>query len=170
MTLVLTIVAGAVALLVSLITCIQILYLESLRIRARELPSLQFFKETLEARIGLTTERGSLTFSLLKHLGLAVVGCLTLAATSQSTPPWEALAAACLLVGAYVVVGTYIVPQLVYRKTSGHGLLPWFPYFVCWRLSRSRSPGRSNFCSRCSISAARRRPVMSRGRTNTSRR
>jgi CBS domain containing-hemolysin-like protein len=129
MTLVLTIVAGAVALLVSLITCIQILYLESLRIRARELPSLQFFKETLEARIGLTTERGSLTFSLLKHLGLAVVGCLTLAATSQSTPPWEALAAACLLVGAYVVVGTYIVPQLVYRKTSGHGLLPLVPLF-----------------------------------------
>ena len=36
--------------LVTLVTCIQVLYLESLRIRARELPSLQFFKETLESR------------------------------------------------------------------------------------------------------------------------
>ncbi len=43
-------------------------------------PSLEFFKETLESKLGLETERGSLTFSLIKHLGLAVIGCLTLAA------------------------------------------------------------------------------------------
>ena len=47
---------------------IQVLYLESLRIRARELPSLEFFKETLEAKIGLETELGALTFSLVKHI------------------------------------------------------------------------------------------------------
>ncbi len=67
------------ALVVTLVTCIQVLYLESLRIRARELPSLQFFKETLESKIGLETERGALTFSLVKHVGLAVLGCLALA-------------------------------------------------------------------------------------------
>jgi hypothetical protein len=39
MTLLLTILAGAAALVVTLVTCIQLLYLESLRLRARELPS-----------------------------------------------------------------------------------------------------------------------------------
>ena len=59
------------AIVVTLVTCLQVLYLESLRIRARELPALQFFKETLEAKIGIETERGSLAFSLVKHIGLA---------------------------------------------------------------------------------------------------
>src|SRR5436190_3214135 len=97
MMLVLTIVAAVVAVMVTLATSIQLLYLESLRIRARELPSLEFFKETLEARIGMETERGAVSFSLVKHLGLGVLGCLLLTITSASAPPWEALAAAVLL-------------------------------------------------------------------------
>jgi CBS domain containing-hemolysin-like protein len=77
----------------------------------------------------LETELGSLTFSIVKHLGLAVIGCLTLALTIQGTSQWEALAVACLLVGIYTIIGAYIVPQLVYRKSSGHGLLPLVPLF-----------------------------------------
>ena len=80
-----------VAILVTLATTIQVLYLESLRIHARELPSLEFFKDTLESKIGLATELGALTFSLVKHLGLAVIGCLILAITMQSAADWEAL-------------------------------------------------------------------------------
>src|SRR5271165_751819 len=80
---VLTLIAVATALIVALITCVQVFYLESMRIVARELPSLQFFKETLEAKIGLSTERGALTFSIAKHVGLTVMGCLTLAITVQ---------------------------------------------------------------------------------------
>jgi putative hemolysin len=117
------ILAVLVSILVTLVTCVQVLYLESLRIRTRERESLQFFKETLEAKLGMETERGSLTFSLIKHVGLAVIGCLTLAATSQNTPMWQAILIACLLVSFYTVVGTYIVPQIVYRKSSGRGLL-----------------------------------------------
>jgi putative hemolysin len=128
-TLVLTVVAGAAALIVTLVTCIQLLYLESLRIRTRELPALEFFKETLEARIGLETERGALTFSVIKHLGLGIVGCLTLAVTWQSAPVFEAVLAACLLVSAFTMIGTHIVPQIVYRKSDGRGLLPLVPLF-----------------------------------------
>jgi putative hemolysin len=117
------ILAVLVSILVTLVTCVQVLYLESLRIRTRERESLQFFKETLEAKLGMETERGSLTFSLIKHVGLAVIGCLTLAATSQNTPMWQAILIACLLVSFSTVVGTYIVPQIVYRKSSGRGLL-----------------------------------------------
>jgi putative hemolysin len=117
------------ALVVMLATCVQVLYLESLRIRARELPALEFFKETLEAKIGLETELGSLTFSLIKHIGLAVIGVLTLALTAQSTSGAEALAGAVILVGFYAVLGTYIAPQIFYRKSSGRGLLPLVPLF-----------------------------------------
>ena len=129
MTLVLTIVAIAAAIIVTLVTCIQLLYLESLRIRTRELPSLEFFKDTLEAKIGMETERGTLVFSVVKHLGLAIVGCLTLAVTWTKTQDWQGLIAAGVLVSAYTVLGTHIVPQIVYRKSDGRGLLPLVPLF-----------------------------------------
>jgi CBS domain containing-hemolysin-like protein len=127
MTLAFSIAALLAALIVTLVTCVQLLYLESLRIRTREHPSLEFFKETLEAKLGLETERGSRVFSLIKHVGLGLIGCLTLAATWTSTPGWEGLIAACLLVGFFTVFGTYIIPQIVYRKSTGEGLLALAP-------------------------------------------
>ncbi|HXP83293.1 MAG TPA: hemolysin family protein [Bryobacteraceae bacterium] len=135
MTLLLTIAVLVVALAITLASCIQLLYLESLRIRARELPSLVFFKETLEARIGLETERGALTFSIIKHVGLAMMGCLILALTLESAPLWEALIAACLLGALATITGTYVVPQIVYRKSTGNGLVPLVPLYRALALS-----------------------------------
>jgi len=129
MTLLLTLAAAAVALLVTLVTCIQLLYLESLRVRTRELPALQFFREAIEPRIGLSTERGGLTFSLVKHIGLGILGCLIVAITVNSSPLWEALAGAFLLTGLATVLGAHLVPQIVYRKTSGQGLAALVPMF-----------------------------------------
>jgi len=129
MTLLLTVAAGAVALLVTLVTCIQLLYLESLRVRTRELPSLQFFRDALEPRIKLETERGALTFSLVKHIGLGVLGCLIVAITLESSPLWEALAGAFLLTGLATVLGGHLIPQIVYRKTTGQGLAALVPVF-----------------------------------------
>jgi putative hemolysin len=129
MTLLLTLAAGAVALLVTLVTCIQLLYLESLRIRTRELPALLFFREALEPRIKLETERGALTFSLVKHIGLGVLGCLIVAITLQSSGLWEALAGAFLLTGIVTVLGAHLIPQIVYRKTTGQGLAALVPIF-----------------------------------------
>jgi CBS domain containing-hemolysin-like protein len=125
----LTLTALLLTLLLMLVTCIQVLYLESLRIRARELPALQFFKETLEARIGLSTERGALTFSLVKHASLAVLGCLIGAIAFLSAPLWEALVVSVTISGVTTIVTTFIVPQMVYRKSSGRGLLPLVPLF-----------------------------------------
>jgi CBS domain containing-hemolysin-like protein len=129
MTLLLTLAAAALALLVTLVTCIQLLYLESLRVRTRELPALQFFRETLEPRIGIQTERGTLTFSLVKHIGLGVLGCLIVAITLESSPLWEALAGAFLLTGLATVLGAHLIPQIVYRKTTGRGLAVLIPLF-----------------------------------------
>ncbi len=129
MILALTVVTMLACLAVTLVTCIQLFYLESLRIHARERKSLEFFKTTIEAKLGLETERGALTFSVVKHMGLGIIGCLTLAAAAQDSPTWEELAVACLLVATYIVVGTYIVPQVVYRKSGGRGLLAMVPLF-----------------------------------------
>jgi len=54
--------AAITSAVVTLITCLQVLYLESLRIRARELPALQFFKETLEAKLAWKRSAGRSRF------------------------------------------------------------------------------------------------------------
>ena len=54
----------------ALVTFVQLLYLESMRLRTRDLPSLKFFKETLEDKLGLKTEEGAGRFP------------------SSSTPSW----------------------------------------------------------------------------------
>jgi putative hemolysin len=126
----LIVLAFLTAMVVTLVTCLQVLYLESLRIRARELPALQFFKETLEAKVGIETERGSLAFSLVKHIGLGIIGCLAMAAAIQAQNTLgESLVIACLTAAIYTVVGTYIIPQLFYRRSSAHILLPLVPLF-----------------------------------------
>jgi CBS domain containing-hemolysin-like protein len=129
MTAALVIAAIVLTFLLMLVTCIQVLYLESLRIRARELPSLQFFKETLESKIGLSTERGALTFSLVKHAGLGVLGCLIGAIAFLSTPPLEALVVSLVISSVVTIVATFVVPQMVYRKSKGTGLIPLVPLF-----------------------------------------
>ena len=127
MTLAFSIAAFIASVIVTAVTCVQLLYLESLRISTREHASLEFFKKTLESRLGFETERGSRMFSLIKHVGLAIIGVLTLAATWSATPGWQGLLAAVLLVGFYTAIGTYIIPQTVYRKSSGEGLLVLVP-------------------------------------------
>jgi putative hemolysin len=123
----LTLAAILMVLLVTLVTCIQLLYLESLRIRSRELPSLEFFKESIEPKIGLATEQGALAFSLVKHCGLVILGCLLLALTYNNTSLWEALVGS-ILIGSTLVLGcAHVVPQLIYRKSSGERLLAFIP-------------------------------------------
>lgn len=113
--------------LVILVTWVQVMYLESLRIRSREVAALQYFKEHIEPEIGLETERGALTFTAVKHTALGVVGCLILAITIQSAALWEALLGACLLTILVAVVCAELIPQVLYRKSRGirlHSLVP----------------------------------------------
>lgn len=78
------------AILLCLITVVQILYMDSLRLRARDLPALQFFKETLEERIGLDAEQGVLAFSVIKHTLLLLLGLSFMAVQFGNTStPWQ---------------------------------------------------------------------------------
>jgi CBS domain containing-hemolysin-like protein len=128
MTLAIAIVALASMAVLALVTFVQLLYLESMRLRTRDLPSLEFFKETLEDRIGLKIDAGDKTFSLIKHTTLVVLGVLLFAWFADDSPWnaaifWQTAAAAWL-----TMMGTaYALPQLLYRRTSGRWLLPLVP-------------------------------------------
>src|SRR5947208_13863248 len=71
--------------LILLFTSIQTLYLEGMRLRTRDLPSLQHFKSAVEPRLNLRSEEGALTFSLWKHTCLVALSALVLAEVVDGT-------------------------------------------------------------------------------------
>ncbi len=116
-------VAAAILLIIpllALVTFVQLLYLESLRLRTRDLPSLEFFKDELEEKIGFKTEQGAGSFSLIKHSLLIALGVLCCAWFANL---WEAALSAWLT----MIAVAYALPQLLYRRTSARWLLPLVP-------------------------------------------
>jgi len=107
--------------LLGLMTFVQVLYLESLRLRTRDLPSIKFFRETLEDRIAIKTEDGAGTFSLIKHALLILLGISYYIWFGEKY--WEALIAAMLT----MIAVCFALPQVLYRRTSAHWLVPLVP-------------------------------------------
>ena len=127
MTVALLLATFVAALLLALASAVQLLYLESLRLRSRDLPSLEFFKNTLEPGIGLKTDDGGLTFSLLKHSMLAIMGVLILADFLNQTLTWAAFFEASITSLILMLVASYGVLQITYRRTKGRWLAPLVP-------------------------------------------
>jgi CBS domain containing-hemolysin-like protein len=116
--------ALAITALLGFVSFVQLLYLESLRLIRREVPSLAFFRETLTERIGLENEYGSLTFSLIKHVSMPLMGLFYLCALVRpDAPHWQAVLEACGLSVFSMLFSTYLVPLMVYRQSSGRWLL-----------------------------------------------
>jgi putative hemolysin len=115
------------ALLIALASSVQLFYLESLRLRTRDLPSLEFFKSTVEEKIGLGTDHGALAFSVIKHATLAVLGALVLADFLTHALNWPIFLEACFISVLLMVVAGYGIPQILYRRTSGVWLTPLVP-------------------------------------------
>jgi putative hemolysin len=114
--------------LLGLATFVQLLYLESLRLRTRDLPALKYFKDTLEDKLGLKTEDGAGTFSLIKHTLIVLMGVLFLAGIADGSAWtaaifWQAALSAWLT----LVAISYALPQLLYRRTKGEWLVPLVP-------------------------------------------
>jgi CBS domain containing-hemolysin-like protein len=114
--------------LLGLVTFVQLLYLESLRLRTRDLPSLEFFKDTLEDKIGLKTEEGAGAFSLIKHSLLVLMGTSYFAWLADGVP-WQAATfwQSALEVWLTMIAVAYALPQLLYRRTTARWLLPLVP-------------------------------------------
>jgi CBS domain containing-hemolysin-like protein len=115
--------------LLGLATFVQLLYLESLRLRTRDLPSLKFFKDTLEDKLGLKTDVGAGSFSLIKHTLLVLLGICYFAWFTDGQP-WNVSVfwQSALAVWLIMVAVAYALPQLLYRRTSGRWLLPLVPF------------------------------------------
>jgi magnesium and cobalt exporter, CNNM family len=107
---------------------IQLLYLESLRLLRRETRSLAHFREEIQPRLAYETDQGALRFSLLKHLSLPLVGvfvyCLI---TRPAVGQWQILLESLGLSVVVMVITTYVVPQFLYRRLSGHWLMGVLP-------------------------------------------
>ena len=119
---------AALAVLLCLMSFVQMLYLESLRLRAREVAALVYFRETLQGRLGLEVEKGATIFSLVKHTTMVLLAPLLLAiAAGGDSVSWRLVAEAALISAAIMVISSYIVPQWLYRKTDGRWLRPLAP-------------------------------------------
>jgi CBS domain containing-hemolysin-like protein len=118
-----------------LATFVQLLYLESMRLRTRDLPALDFFKDTLEDKIGLKTEDGAGAFSLIKHTLMVLLGIFFFA-WFAAEEPWNAgIFVQSVLAAWLVMIGVaYALPQWLYRRTSGRWLLPVLPLLrgIAW--------------------------------------
>jgi putative hemolysin len=118
-------------LLVVVFTSIQTMYLEGMRLRTRDLPALQYFKSELELRLSLRSDEGALTFSIWKHTCLVVFAVLLLAqiidgASLKTGELLEGIAVSWLL----MILSAYLIPQLLFRRTSGHWLGALQPFLT----------------------------------------
>ncbi len=116
------------SLIVILVSFVHLLCRESLRIKARDLPSLAYYKEYLEERIGLDAEDGALAFSLIRHFGLLAQAILTMGMITWSKEPvWHEAIEAFVISSLLLLLTSYIVPRFLYRRTSGHWAKPTLP-------------------------------------------
>jgi len=114
--------------LLAIVNFVQVLYLESMRLRTRDLPALKFFKETLEDKLGMKTERGASSFSLVKHTLLVFIAICYFAWFADGAPwNWTVFWQAGLAGWLTTLVLAYAVPQLLYRRTQAEWLLPFVP-------------------------------------------
>ncbi len=126
MTALLLLACALLCVLLCLITFVQTLYLENMRLRTRDLPSLQFFKSTLEERLGFKNDEGTLSFSLLKHGALLLLTILIFTAF-QGYSNWVVFIEALFTSWLAMMFASYVVPQLLYRRSSGQLLVPVVP-------------------------------------------
>jgi len=118
----------AIALLLTVLLCfvsiVQLFYHESMRLLRRERPSLEFFRETLVDQIGLEPEKGSLAFSLIKHLSLALIGTMSLCTLIRpGVPAWQSVLEAMGFSLGAMLFSTYLIPFFVYYRTRGEWLV-----------------------------------------------
>lgn len=110
------------------VSYVQLLYLESIRLIRREVPSLEFFRETLADKIGLEPEHGSLAFSLAKHVSLFLLGVFYLCALVRpGIPHWQSVLEAIGISFAAMLMSTYFIPQFLHRRTKGLWMLKALP-------------------------------------------
>lgn len=129
MTALLIVLIALVAVALVVITFVQLLFLEAARLRPHERPALETFKDKLLPHIGVDTEHGVLTFSLLKHTmlvlltGLCLLASFVVPGNGYPQRAVEGFASAWLI----MLAATYVAPHVLYRRATGEWLVALRP-------------------------------------------
>jgi len=134
-----------VAAVLALVTFTQVLYLESMRLRTRDLPSIRFFRDELEARLGLDTEQGAAAFSFVKHSLFVLLAVLFCAWFDGDAAHWQGLANTFIAAWATMMLAGYGIPQLLYRRSRGRWALRLVPFLKALALVATPFVGFLNF-------------------------
>ena len=110
-----------------LVSFVQLLYLESLRLLTRDYEALGFFKETLQGRLGFETEQGAFVFSLIKHTLLVLSGASFVTGAAARGANWQGWLEGFLLAWGVMIAASYVLPQILYRRASSQWVLPLVP-------------------------------------------
>ncbi len=122
------IVGFVLAALLLLVSFVQLLALESMRLRSKDSEALEYFKEHLQEKLRAATERDTLVYSLAKHSLLVLSGSafaiLTLVSSNGVAPAARSFLFAWLVMLLFSSVG----PQLLYRHTNAQWIEPFAPF------------------------------------------
>lgn len=124
---------------------VQLLYLESLRLRAREYPALAYFKEEIQERLSLESDSAALIFTMYKHSLLVAIGVLSLLINQKGESNWLDITQGTLLALVSMAVFSYLLPQLLYRRSEAHFLSPLAPLLRLSALAMKPVAGMLNF-------------------------
>ncbi len=114
--------------LAALAAFVQLLYLESTRLRPRERPSLAYFSEMLEAALRLRPERGAVVFAMLKHSAMLLAGVSMCGLLwDPDKPLWAVLAEAAALTLISAVFAVHLLPVVWFHRTRARWLRPLAP-------------------------------------------
>lgn len=106
--------------LVVAVSYVHLLCRQSLRITARELPSLQFYRTTLQEKLGFDAEDGALAYSLIRHFGIIGLTITTMAIFALKEPLWQSILEASVAGSFLMLLTSYVVPRFLYTRTVGH--------------------------------------------------
>ncbi|MCX7619090.1 hemolysin family protein, partial [Tepidiforma sp.] len=113
--------------LLAAVGSLQLLYLESLRLRTRETRALAHFKEELQPRLGFETEQGAFVFSFIKHTLLVLCGAAFVMASGGAS--WTGRLEAAVSAWLVMVAASYVIPQTLCRRSSGRWMSPLVPLY-----------------------------------------
>lgn len=111
-----------------LFSFVQLLYLEGMRLRARDFAALEHFKEIIAPRLGMETDHAALVFSLYKHGLLVCIGVLAFFLSDGGPTPILDIIQGISVALLSMAVFSYLIPQLMYRRASGEILGPIVPF------------------------------------------
>ncbi|MCZ2157476.1 MAG: hemolysin family protein [Bryobacterales bacterium] len=111
-------------LFIILVSVMQRVYQELLRLRLRDSLFLDNFRLHLEDRIGVKASQGAQAFSMAKHAALVLlVTGFALFAITDGPSLWTSAAEATGTSMVVVFVALYFIPPILFQRTSGRWLL-----------------------------------------------